>query len=50
MKLSNNKIGIATIFALVAVIILGLGVSAYLDDGTYLAIAIGVAVIVLMAG
>lgn len=50
MKLSDNDLGLATVFALVAVIILGLMTSAYLDDGTYLAVAIGIAVIVLMAG
>ena len=50
MKLSNNQVGIVTIFALVTVTILGLGLSAYFDDGTYLAVALGIALIVFMAG
>lgn len=50
MKLSNNQVGIVTIFALVTVIILGLGLSAYFDDGTCLAVALGIALIVFMAG
>lgn len=50
MKLSNDQFGLTSVFALIAIIILGLFASSYLDDGTYLAIALGVAVIVLMAG
>lgn len=45
-----SDIGFVVLVALLVILIVGMLLAAYFNDGTYLAVAIGIAIVVLMAG